>query len=62
MGKTKKHSITEDDYIKAIKKADRELEIERHGKQISMRSTRIHKVKNVYNRAKEKNINPNSEE
>ena len=62
MSRTKKHSITEDDYIKAVKKADRDLEIERYGKQISMRSTRIHKVKNAYNRAKEKNINTNPED
>lgn len=62
MSRTKKHSITEDDYIKAVKKADRDLEIECHGKQISIRPTRIHKAKNAYNRAKEKNINTNPEE
>ena len=62
MSRTKKHSITEDDYIKAVKKADRDLEIERHGKQVSMRSTRIHNAKNAYNKKKKKNINTNPEE
>lgn len=52
----KKHSITEDDYIKAVKKADREREIEKHGKIISLRPTRAHKSMKAYNRAKEKGI------
>jgi hypothetical protein len=52
----KKHSITEDDYIKAVKKADREREIEKHGKIISLRPTNAHKSMKTYNRAKEKGI------
>ena len=52
----KKHSITEDDYIKAVKKADREREIEKHGKIISLRPAKIHNSKKAYNRAKEKGI------
>lgn len=40
------------DYIKAIRKADREREIEMHGKQISTRPTRTHKSKKAYNRKK----------
>lgn len=52
----KKHSITEDDYIKAVKRADREREIEKHGKIISLRPTKAHKSMKAYNRAKEKGI------
>lgn len=62
MSKTRKHSITEDDYIKAVRKADRDLEIERHGKIVSMYPSRTHKTRKAYNRAKEKNINTNTEE
>lgn len=57
MGKNKKqksYRITEKDYILAVKKAERELEIELHGKQISTRPTRIHKSKKVYDRKKDK--------
>lgn len=43
-------TITEHDYIKAIRKADRELEIAYHGKQISTRPTRIHNSKKAYSR------------
>ena len=50
-----KFTITERDYIKAVKKADREREIELHGKVISTRPTKTHKSKKEYNRAKEKN-------
>ena len=50
-----KFTITEKDYIKAVKKADREREIELHGKVISTRPTKTHKSKKEYNRAKEKN-------
>lgn len=53
MGKT---TITEGDYIKATRKADREEEITKHGKIISLRPTKIHNSKKVYNRAKEKGI------
>lgn len=57
-----KKKITQDDYIKAVKKADREFEIEQHGKQISMKSTKIHKLKTAYNRKKSKNINFDNED
>ncbi len=40
--------------VKALLKADRELEIETHGKQISMRSSRVHKSKKDYDRKKNK--------
>lgn len=50
-----KYTITEKDYIKAVKKADREREIELHGKVISTRPTKTHNSKKEYNRAKEKN-------
>lgn len=53
MGKT---TITEGDYIKATRKADREEEITKHGKIISMRPAKIHNSKKAYNRAKEKGI------
>ena len=51
-----KNTITEGDYIKATRKADREEEITKHGKIISLRPTKIHNSKKVYNRAKEKGI------
>lgn len=47
---------TTNDYIKAIKKADREYEIALYGKQIGFQSTRVHKSKKVYNRNKYKSI------
>ena len=50
-----KFTITEQDYIKAIRKADREREIEMYGKVISIRTSKIHKSKKAYDRAKEKN-------
>jgi hypothetical protein len=43
-----KYTITEQDYIKAVKKADREREIEKHGKLISTRPTRVHKSIKAY--------------
>ena len=45
-----KTKITEQDYLTAMRKASRELEIELHGKQVSMRKTRTHKSKKVYDR------------
>ena len=41
--------------MKAIKRADRELEILTYGKQLSMSCTKIYSNKKKYNRAKEKN-------
>ena len=52
----KKQTITESDYIKAIKKADREQEIEMHGKLISTRPTKTHKSKKAYSRKGKKRI------
>ena len=51
-----KEQFTQEDYIKAIKKADREEEIAKYGKQISMRPTKVHKSKKLYNR-RNKSIN-----
>lgn len=51
---TMKNKITEKDYINAVKKADREREIELFGKQISTRPTRIHNPKIIYKRQKYK--------
>ena len=51
-----KFTITEMDYILAVRKADREREIEMHGKLISTRPTRIHKSKKVYNRNNSKKL------
>ena len=51
-----KYTITEQDYIKAVKKADREREIELHGKVISTRPTKTHKSKKAYDRKKSKRI------
>ena len=53
--------ITEVDYIKATRKADREAEIAKHGKLISMRPTKVHNPKNEYKRSKNKKIDFNSE-
>ena len=51
-----KNRITEMDYIKAVKKADREFEIAEHGKQISMRGARTHKSKKAYDRNRMKRM------
>lgn len=51
MAKTKK---IKSDYVKAVKSADRANELERHGKLISTRPTRIARSKKVYNRKKMK--------
>lgn len=53
--------ITEVDYIKATRKADREAEIAKHGKLISMRPTKVHNPKNEYKRAKNKKITIDSD-
>lgn len=44
------------DYLKAIKKADREHEIALYGKQISMQNTKVHKSKKIYDRNKFKSF------
>ena len=54
MTKGKKKN-TAKNYIKAVRKADREREIEMYGKVISMRPPKTHKSKKAYDRAKEKN-------
>ena len=48
--------ITEDDDIKAVKRADRENEIQRHGKLISTRPTRTHSSKKEYRRHRLKKV------
>lgn len=57
-----KQRITEMDYIKAVKKADREREISQHGKQISTRPTKVHNPKNEYKRSKAKKVNFDDED
>ena len=47
-----KTKITEQDYITAMKRANRELEIALFGKQVSMCKTRTNKSKKVYDRKK----------
>ena len=54
-----KSTITQEDYVKAVKKADREREIAQHGKLISTRPTKAHQSKKVYNRPNNKNIDIN---
>lgn len=44
--------MTERDYIKAMRKADRENEIELHGKIISLVPSKMHKSKKEYSRKK----------
>lgn len=51
-----KTRITEKDYIKAVKKADREQEIAYYGKQVSMRGGVFHKSKKHYDRNKMKKV------
>ena len=51
-----KVTITEKDYIKAVRKADREREIEMHGKVISIKPPKTHKSKKAYDRKKNKRI------
>lgn len=51
-----KKRITEKDYIKAVKKADREREISTHGKIISTRPTKVHNPRNEYKRSQSKKI------
>ena len=51
-----KFTITEEDYIKAVRKADREREIEMHGKVISIKPPKTHKTKKAYDRKKNKRI------
>lgn len=50
--KTKQYRITERDYIKAVRKADRENEIELHGKIISIVPSKTYKSKKEYSRKK----------
>lgn len=45
-----KFTITEMDYIKAVRRADREREIAQHGKLISTRPSRTHRSRKVYDR------------
>lgn len=45
-----KTKITEQDYVNAMKRANRELEIAMFGKQVSMRGGVKHKSKKVYDR------------
>ena len=51
-----KTRITEQDYVTAMKRANRELEIAMFGKQVSMRGGIKHKSKKVYDRKKVKPI------
>lgn len=44
------------DYIKAVRKADRELEIEQHGKQIRFCGGGLHKSQKAYDRNKMKRL------
>ena len=54
-----KSTITQEDYVKAVKKVDREREIAQHGNLISTRPTKAHQSKKVYNRRNNKNIDIN---
>jgi hypothetical protein len=51
-----KSKITEQDYVTAMRRANRELEIALFGKQVSMSKTRTHKSKKVYDRKKFKRV------
>ena len=58
--KNKKLRITEKDFLLANRRASRAEEIERYGKQISMRSI-THKSKKVYDRLKKAGISYNDD-
>ena len=51
MKKKKKQKFSS---VKALLKADREKEIQRYGKQVSMRPSKVHKSKKDYDRKKNK--------
>lgn len=51
-----KTRITEKDYITAMKRANRELEIALFGKQVSMRGGVKHKSKKTYDRNRMKRV------
>lgn len=51
-----KTTITEQDYVTAMKRANRELEIALFGKQVSMRGGVKHKSKKVYDRNRMKRV------
>lgn len=52
--KSKKQKKKRFSSVKALLKADREKEIEQHGKQVSMRPSKVHKSKKDYDRKKNK--------
>lgn len=49
----KRHKITQQDYLKAHRKASREEEIARHGKPAGLRP-KTHRSKKTYDRKREK--------
>lgn len=51
-----KTKITEKDYVNAMRKANRELEIAMFGKQVSMRGGVKHKSKKAYDRNRMKRM------
>ena len=54
-----KMRITEQDYVNAVRRANRELEIALFGKQVSMRGGIKHKSKKVYDRKRYKQVTIN---
>ncbi len=49
--------ITEEDYLKAMRRASRELEIELHGRQVSLSAgRRVHDSRKTYKRSRDKHI------
>lgn len=49
----KRHKITQQDYLKAHRKASREEEIARHGKPVQQRQS-VHRSEKIYNRKRAK--------
>lgn len=49
----KKHKITEQDYLKAHRKASREEEIAQHGRPVQQRLS-VHRSEKIYNRKRMK--------
>lgn len=54
--------ISKDDYLKGMRRGSRELEIELHGKQISMAGKKIHRSPKDYKREKYKNYEEEGED
>ena len=58
----KHKKVSDKEYAKAVRKGSRELEIELHGKQVSMSGKKIHRSPKDYKREKYKNYEDTEED